>query len=179
MADCMPACIALGGKVPGRVVNQLCTAIQAEGLSLDWGDSPFAPASDVDLLNARQEQNGALVLWLCDDQARWGRFGDLEAFLVKQQIEFDLQADGKYEFDPERVVYRPDLGPLELATDSTGRIVICADPVQAAAEAFSTVLERARSGQLKSFLEQAEAALADLRLALPPPYPQLTTFEIV
>lgn len=107
MGEHMPAEILVGGRVPTALVPELCAAITAAGASLDWGDACFKPSTAQDLLDNCTEHDKAVVLQLCDDQASWGEFKELEAFLVERAIAFDRFSDGRYEFDPEWVSLRP------------------------------------------------------------------------
>ena len=81
MAERMAAQIWIGGRLSANQVDELCGAIATEGVSLDWGDRRFCPSTPQDLLQARVEHHDSRVLWLCDGQASWGEFDDLESFL--------------------------------------------------------------------------------------------------
>ena len=86
MSERMAAQIWIGGKVPTQLVDGLCGEIDAEGVALDWGAGRFAPKTAEELLQARVDCEGAAVLYLCDEQASWGRFDSLEGFLQEHGI---------------------------------------------------------------------------------------------
>jgi hypothetical protein len=69
MSEPIPACLSIGGPISRRFVQPLCQAIANAGVSLDWGDARFRPHSGDDLLDACREEDGKVVLLLCDDEA--------------------------------------------------------------------------------------------------------------
>lgn len=113
MGERMPAEILIGGQVPAALVPQLCAAISASGASLDWGDPCFQPRAAQDLLDNCTAHDEAWLLQLCDAEASYGEFKELEAFLVAHGIAFDRFGDAKYEFDAEWVSFRPGI-PLQV-----------------------------------------------------------------
>jgi hypothetical protein len=72
MSEPISVCLAIGGRLPKRLVARLCRAIIADGVALDWGDAPFRPQTAQELLESCREEKGASVFWVCDDQASWG-----------------------------------------------------------------------------------------------------------
>jgi len=106
MGDYFPGHISIGGAVPRKLVGKLCKEIAESGASLDYSDGGFEPENADELLEAAKTSG---TLDLMNDQARYGQFEELEAFLVKHQIAFDRHSDAKYEFDAERVVFRPGM----------------------------------------------------------------------
>ena len=106
MGDYFPGHISIGGAVPRKLAGKLCEAIKDSGASLDYGCAPFEPENADDLLAAAKTSG---TLELMDDEATYGQFEELEAFLVKHKIPFDRHSDAKYEFDAERVVFRPGM----------------------------------------------------------------------
>jgi hypothetical protein len=124
MSETMSASITIGGHIPGQLVLGLCEAIDSQQVSLEFGGDQFSPGSAEDLLAARVEQNGQLVLQLCDEQALWGWFETLEPFLQKHAIAFDRQTDAKFEYGATLVQFRPGLKTLILPTDSEGHPVV-------------------------------------------------------
>lgn len=97
--------IQLGGPIPRRLAIPLSDAIRNEGLSLEWGAPHFSPTSEHDALAAAD--HGPLCL--CIDDAPWGRFDDLEAFLRCHQIPFDHHNDAKHAHNGEPVRNRPGM----------------------------------------------------------------------
>lgn len=124
MSEHMPACITVGGPLPGRLVPGLCEAIDSQQVSLEFGGDCFSPGSAEDLLSARVEQDGRLVLQLCDDEARWGWFETLEPFLQQHGIAFDRQTDANFAYGACLVQFRPGRKVLTVPTDSEGRPVV-------------------------------------------------------
>lgn len=140
MSDRMAAEIFIGGTIPSQLVAPLCRAITADGVSLDWGDAVFQPATARELLTHRRDHHGVRVLALCDDQARSGCFETLEQFLITEDIAFDRYHEAKYEFDAEWVCYRPGRKPLVLVTDADRRPIVRADVVAKAQRRVAAVL---------------------------------------
>lgn len=69
MADRMAAEIQICGKISRAVVPELCSALQSANVSLEYGGGRLRPESADDLLTARVDYDGRLVLVLCDDDA--------------------------------------------------------------------------------------------------------------
>ncbi len=108
MSEPIPACIAIGGKLSGKLVTHLCAAIDADRVSLEWGDAAFRPTTAEELLKACDDEHGDGTLRLCDDHANWGRLPNLEDFLTKVgKLPFDRRSDGKLGFDPDLIFSRP------------------------------------------------------------------------
>ena len=128
MSEPLPACISIGGKLPLKLVTPLCAAINADRVSLEWGDAPFRPKTAEELLHACHEEHDDKFLWLCDDQANWGRMPNLEDFLVKKaKLPFDLRSDGNVGLDPDLVFYRPGQKPVRITTTAQGDPVVIAE----------------------------------------------------
>jgi hypothetical protein len=173
MSEPIPACISIGGRVPRDFVSTLCQAIRAQGMALEWGDANFLPHSAENLLAARQQHDGVWVLWLCDDSANWGRLAVLEPVLVQRGIPFNLQADGKAQYDPDLIVFRPGAEPIRILTNAAGKPVVPVEPLAAIQELLAAA--RSDPGRCQAQLDSAHAALADV---LPPAFAPLPPFEI-
>jgi len=103
--------IWIGGRIPQSLVLRLCEAIRREGVSLEWGDAFFQPCTAGDLLAVRKADDREVpLLWLCDDQARWGQFEAMEEFLRSEGIAFNRRSDAKSEYDGELVMFRQGVG---------------------------------------------------------------------
>jgi len=127
MADRFPGHISIGGAVPRKLVRKLCKAIKDSGASLDYGEAPFEPETADALVEAAKTSG---TLELCDDEARCGQFEELEAFLRKHGIGYDRHSDGKYEFNAERVMYRPGMKePKVLPANNGDDVLVRADDV--------------------------------------------------
>ena len=90
MSDYMWARIKIGGTISCSVLTSL----------VEFG-VPTLPPEEV-------ASPGAVPhLEMEDDEARWGMFEELEAYLTEQAIPFDRVSDGKYEHSPELRRFRP------------------------------------------------------------------------
>jgi len=163
MSERFATWIQIGGKVPRSKINQLLKAIAAAGVSLEWGDAPFTPNSADDLLAARKDE----YLELCDDEASWGQFPELEQACRKLKLAYTRCTDGGCAYDAERVDWRPGMKEPQARRSST----------EYSGETFVLVSE------VKEALVILEAgdipkAVAKLR-SLCPDIPELPPFEIV
>ena len=66
--------IRIGGTLERSKVDPLLNAITKAYVSLEWGDAPFAPDSADELAKACEGP----WLWLCDQEAKYGEFPELE-----------------------------------------------------------------------------------------------------
>lgn len=148
MSDRIAAYIRIGGPIPSRLTIPLATAITTEGLSLDWGNSPFSPTNEEDLLTAAH--NGPLFLY--DDHARNGTFETLETFLRRHHIAFDRHSEAKYEYDAEMVSYRPGMRkPFIWASTQNGEAFVSRTLIASAL----ALLDRHKTQQALRLLRQA------------------------
>lgn len=177
MSDYLAAEIFIGGPLPSRLVTQLCSVITAEEAALDWGEAAFHPESSRDLLAHRRNYHGALVLALCDDQARSGCFEQLEAFLIARRIPFDRYHEAKYEFDAELACYRPGRQPTVMITDADRKPIVRSATVARAQKQLTAVIAALEKQRLVSPLRAARSVERTLAKALPRVSP-LDDFEI-
>ena len=179
MSERMAAEIWIGGKVPAHLLPGLCREIDAEGVSLDWGGAHISPKTAEDLLQARVDHDGAAVLYLCDEQASWGRFDGLEAFLQEHGIPFTRRADGGAAYNGEIVEYRPGRDMVCIPIDADGEPVVDASVLRPVDELLTGALEQLENGST----DKAESTLRDaqqqLRAQLSPVVTPLEPFEIV
>lgn len=96
MADRMFAKITIGGTISASVAHGLFKALKFECLL----DSP----ND---LKEHMDEEGTFTFE--DEEVAWGRFGDLENYCIQNDIPFQRNADGKYEYNPECVWWRPGM----------------------------------------------------------------------
>lgn len=179
MSERMAAEISIGGKIPAQLVDELCGAIDAAGVALEWGDGFFSPKTSQDLLKARTERDGALVLWLCDEQASWGRFDGLEGFLREHGIPFTRRNDGGAVYDGALVEYRPDSDTICLPTNSDGEPVIAVSLLAPADGLLAGALEQLENGSTDKAASMLRDAQRRLREQLPPAFTPLEPFEII
>src|SRR5581483_815343 len=166
------------GKLDPKLVPQLCDAIALEQVALDWGEGSFDPGTAGDLLAALTPRKKVRLLRLCDDQARWGRFEQLEDFLVGHGISFDRSSDGKFEYDPELVVFRPGNDPRSIGTNAAHEPVVTEPAVSEALAQLTSALELFTKGHVDQGLAIAHRVHRRLSEALPARYPALRSFEI-
>lgn len=122
MSDYMPGKMLIGGEIPKALVNALCDAICNANVYTDFGEYGFNPEGEQDLM-ANLDESGRIRI--CDDQAKYGEFMELEAFCVKNGIDFDRQSDGKYEYNPVLVQFRRGMTePEEKLTNNDGDVVV-------------------------------------------------------
>ncbi len=180
MSEPIPACLAIGGRLPKRLVARLCRAIIADGVALEWGDAPFRPQTAQELLESCREEKGVRVLWVCDEQANWGRLPALEAFLTERaKLSFDLRSEGKAEFDADVVTFRPGQKPTRIVTTANGEPVIAAHLLVPVIKELAGAIRVGRSCSSRAWRERGERALARLQALTPPPITPLAPFEIV
>lgn len=180
MADRIPAEIWIGGKIAATLIPGLCAAISDAGVLLAWGDAQFHPADANDLTNALVDSaDGVPLLWLCDDEASWGEFDGLEKFLEEHHVPFTRQSEGRYEYEPERVEFRPGEGKVCLATDRSGEAIVRTAELVDLEGALTKTLHFVQGGETKRATSALRTAIKKLRRALPPSVPPLEPFEIV
>jgi hypothetical protein len=179
MSEQMAAEIWIGGKIAASLVPGLCAAIAKEYVSLEWGDSHFRPSTADELLAAcRENEQDVRLLWLCDDQARWGEFEDLEQFLREHDIAFTRRSDGRYEYEPAIAEYRPNEGVFVLAANNSGEVVIPAYELATVETSLAEAVQLAHGNEKEKAWPLVESALRVLREKLPPKLPALEPFEI-
>lgn len=165
MADRMPAQIWIGGKLPRSLLEDF----PARGLATNWDGSRLAHLTEESLLRVRDEDG---LLTFCDEDAWWGEFEELERWLMEHKMPFRRQSDGKYEYLPEIVEFRPDLG------HEGYHQTICSDdgePLLYSSYILPIVKEMEKTDdpvRLRALVEQ-------LRTRMPPEFPPLPPFEIV
>jgi hypothetical protein len=180
MSDRIPAEIWIGGKIAASLVPGLCAAIIDEGVSLAWGGARVDPTGADDLTAAiKANHQGVRLLWFCDDEASCGEFDVLESFLQAHDIAFTRRTDGRYEYDPMKVEFRPGTGQVDLAIDQSGETVVPASPLIALEAELTKALQLARSNEAKRAMTAVRAARKQLQQVLPPSVPPLPPFEIV
>ena len=179
MSDRMAAEIWIGGGVPKRLVPQLCGAICSEGTSLGWDEALFAPGNAAELLEACRDQDGVRLLHLCNVEACWGEFGELEEFLVQRRIGFRRRSEARYEHDAQIIEFRPGIGPVRYPTDSSGKPYVPLTDLIQAASWLDQAVESANGKSAGQLLSQLRNVRRLVRRSLPLVVPPLGPFEIV
>jgi hypothetical protein len=177
MSDYLAAQITIGGCISRALAPRLCKLICQTRLSLDWGEAPLEPASAEDLLAARRTIDGDWLLQLVDDDAPYGSFPDLEAFLIKYEIPFDRQTDSGHGYDGCLVTYRPDSGKTEwLVGDEQPAVRVA--PLWELETQLQALVRTILKAPRNVSHHQAQLALSSLRQCVPPRPAALPTFEI-
>jgi hypothetical protein len=178
MGERMAAQIWIGGRISENQANELRGAIDAEGVSLEWGDGQFCPRTPQDLLQARDEHDDSQVLRLCDDQASWGEFNDLESFLQEHAIPYTRQSEGGGGYNGEIVEYRPGSDPVCIPIDATGSPTVDMDAMRRVAKAMDIAIRRLDAGEVCKAALRLKRARQSLCKRLPPDSPPLPSLEI-
>jgi hypothetical protein len=165
MSDCFPAWIEIGGPVPTTLVPALLEHVHNEGLRWNWTEDAVKATTAEELI-AELRQHDTDVLRAGHDEARYGSFDDLEAFLVRHGIAFDRQSDAKCEHDARLLRFRPGMS----------------EPYQSlATQAGVPVIEVEDLRPIQQLLQQGDHEEAQRRLAQlldpVPPLPPLTIVE--
>jgi hypothetical protein len=180
MSDRMSAEIWIGGKLRRELVPGLCEAICEEGrLSLDWGDTCFAPHAAEELIAGCQDRDGVRMLHLCDDEASDGQFDVLESYLVQAGICFRRHSAAKYEFDSRVVDFRPGFGRVDYSSNNSGE---CLVPLEKLTRIATAIDQAAATAEGQTALELLRRLRNLQRLAhenRPIDVPPLEAFEIV
>jgi hypothetical protein len=179
MSEPIPTEISIGGKIRDDQVPQLCEAIAEQGVSLEWGDACFVPQTAEELVAACQEHDGVRVLWLCDDQANYGRLDVLELFLERQKISFRHKSDAKYEHDAEIIEYRPEFGHEWYSSDNSGEPLIPLAAMTSIATAVDQAANTAGGQTALELLRRLRTIQQLIHESLPKVVPPLAAFEIV
>ena len=170
MADRMAAEIWIGGKLSRSLLDEF----PIDDLRVDWDENPVDRTSEETLLAGRE----ADCLHFCDCEAAWGEFQELEGWLREHRLPFYRQSSGKYDYLPELVESRPDLGEeiQTIATDS-GEPLVCKSELVPILEKMAELQrsDRPLSAQLRAWKRLA----SKLTKLVPPTLPPLPKFEIV
>jgi hypothetical protein len=176
MADRMAAEIWVGGKLPRSLLDEF----PISDLSLDWDNNRLASFGEADILAARNEDGH---LHFADVEAAWGQFEELEGWLRQRNLPFRRQSQGKYEYTPEMVEFRPDLKGkrdrnVYAITSPEGAPMVFASEVKAITTRMAKLTGDRKRSESKR-LQAWERLLKKLILVLPPKLPPLPRFEIV
>jgi len=128
MADRFTTGIRIGGKVKRALIPGLIQAINAEQLQQEWGKALPEIATEDQLLSHRNEKG---ALWFCNEEQAWGRFEELEEFLVEKGIQFDREHGPRYETDGELALFRPGMKePRYCVADASGALTVAVEKIQ-------------------------------------------------
>lgn len=156
--------IRIGGRLPCSKVDPLLKTIAKAYVSLEWGDAPFKPKAAGELANARQQDGW---LWLCDQEARYGEFPELEETCRRLGLPYTRFSEGWCSSDAELLDWRPGMkGPLIRtgSNDDCERTFVTTDSV-------NDVLAALEAGDVQQAINMLRK--------LCPEVPALPPFEIV
>jgi len=179
MADYVAAHITIGGTVSGRIVPDLCQSINAQGVSLKWGEWNFCPETAEELLKACQEIAGAKVLRLYSDEVGYGNFDVLQEFLIDHELPFDRWHESKYEIPCEQMVYRPEAELRFFLTNLQGEIVVTAEPLMGLAGLLEEAQGLLRTSSKRAALQVLRHCRRLVAEHLRPSLPPLPALQIV
>jgi hypothetical protein len=177
MSDYIAAYIRIGGTVSKQLVPELCRAITQQRLALEWGETHFAPTSAGELLEVRTSVSGADVLQLCDDDACWGEFAELEKFLIDHGIGFDRLHEAKFDINARLTQFRPDSGQHDFQTTVEGHVVVPLQDVQHLRDDLVQVRDILQSNQFDLAREKLQATLDNLAGRVKELAPPLSSLE--
>jgi hypothetical protein len=175
MADRMSAEIWIGGKLRRDLLEEF----PVSDLCLDWEGSRLPSSSEADLLAARDKEG---LLHFADVEVAWGEYTELEDWLRKHHLPFRRHSEGKYEYSPELVEYRPDLKgsrnrEVYCCTSPEGKPMVLVAEVSSVVDRMAKLVTDKRPA--KERLRAWEKLFRKLANALPPELPPLPKFEIV
>jgi len=117
MPERIAAYIMIGGRLPRSRAGRLLKAIREAGVAHDWGEALFEPTDTDQLLTVMRGPH----LWLCDEQASWGEFPELEKACRTLGLGYMRHSDAGHEFDPEIAEWRPPMAePLVRIASNCG-----------------------------------------------------------
>jgi hypothetical protein len=180
MTDRMTADIAIGGRIPLSLVPGLIAAIKAEGIYLTWDEEAFfAPTGAADLLQAAHTGEQPGCLHLVNHEVAGGTFDTLEGFLFKHNLAFDRWCEGRYEFDPELVQFRPGMKePIACITTKAKQPVVEMQSVSVALDALKQGAVQKAVSILSDLLAPVIAPLTHLEIIDDPPAPGSQAFTV-
>ena len=157
------ASIRIGGQIKRSNVEPWLKEIRTAALSLEWGDAPFLPQNADELLDGRKDK----YLWLCDEQANYGEFPELEAACRKLGLSYSRHGEASFDCDAELADWRPGMKEPLVRTGSNINSHDTYVPMDAVRKAVA-LLEAG----------QPDKAFGALRKVCPN-IPELPPFEIV
>ncbi len=155
--------IEIGGRIHRSQLEPLLTAIREDGVRTDWGEPDFEPQAADELLEGQKDGR----LRLCDEEARYGEFPQVEQACRELGLAYCRHCEGTYGNDAWVAAWWPGLAePVghRSSNEHPGDIVIPASEVKEAI----TMLE---SGHIQPGIDLLKQACPDL--------PDLPPFEVV
>ena len=141
--------IEIGGQVDRSQVGPLIKAITEMGVATDWGEPTFEPEVAQQLLDVRVDGR----LRLCDEQARYGEFPELEKACRRLGLGYRRHCEGWCGYDAEILDWRPGMDEPLARTGSNANCETAFVDVNEVKTAL-TVLEAGRVSQAIDLLRQ-------------------------
>ena len=157
MSERYCAWIRIGGRIERPKLESLLKAISQSYIRLDWGEPPFEPRDADELLDVRQDGR----LRLCDEEARYGEFPQLEETCRKLGLGYRRYCEAWCGSDAGITDWRPGMKePLvhTCSNDDSDIVLVDAATVK---EALTT-LEAGRIPEALSRLKSLCATVPDL-----------------
>ena len=182
MAELFSGEIYIGGKIPRSKLPGLIQAINKQQCCWDWGDSTIELGDEIEPaiteLLKRIEDTGQELLWLCDDDARYGELEIIENFCLKNDIGFRRFSEGCGDYSPEIAEFRPEWeGVDDYVTDSNGNPMIPGTDVKLLLDALDSAEEDFLEDEQKKF--QIVGLRENVQNLLPRKVDELEPFEII
>jgi len=122
MSDRFPTQITIGGKIKKALLPHLIDRINRQQLQPEYRSDLPPIESETHLL---QYKNREGLLFFCREEQSWGRFADLEKFLVEKGIAFDRHHSPRYEYPGELAQFRTGMrAPQVGIADDDGALLI-------------------------------------------------------
>ena len=176
MADRFPGEITIGGTLSAKLLEAFLGVVTSAGAKVgSYEGSPFDATTAEGLLEVLDENRH---LFLVDDEARYGQFENLEAFCIKHNIPFDRHSSARYEFDAEKVMFRPGMKrPLGVPSNDEGGMLLNVETVRPVAKELARLATAKMTGdKLLAGVAKASKRLTEL---LPPDIEPLPPLEVV
>lgn len=157
------ASIRIGGQIKRSSVEPLLKEIRAAALSLEWGDAPFMPQNADELMAGRKDKH----LWLCDEQADYGEFPELETACRKLGLAYCRHSEASFDCDAELADWRPGMKKPLVRPGSNINSHDSYVPIEAVRKAIALL----KAGEPQKALHALQQ--------LCPKIPELPPFEIV
>ena len=157
MSERYCAWIRIGGRINASKTKSLLKTIREAGASLGWGEPLFAPESTAELIGKLQDD----WLCLCDDEARYGEFPELEAACRRLGLGYRRHTEAACSYDAEVVDWRVGMNkPLVRrgSNENTDTVLVPDEAVRAAL----VDLEAGRVNQAMTTLKALCPDISDL-----------------
>jgi len=105
MSSRYAAWIKIGGTVERAKAEPLLKAVRDAWAKRDWNADPFQPGTIDELLDAREEG----WLWLYDEEAKYGEFGDIERACRELGLSFSRHTEAWCGDDAILLDWRPGM----------------------------------------------------------------------